>query len=92
MILFVCRSGVNRSKTASDMMNELGYNADYTGLSYADEKLPDAQVVIFMEPDHIRFIEEFYPGILKNKKVYCLNIPDSFDFNEARLRKRIIKK
>jgi len=91
-ILFICRSGVNRSRTASFLLNELGYNTDYTGLSYADEKLPDAQIVVFMESDHIKFVEEFFPEMLKNKKIFCLNIPDNYEFNEPNLRRIILKK
>jgi predicted protein tyrosine phosphatase len=91
-ILFICKAGANRSKTASDMMNELGYNTDYTGLSYADEKLPDAMIVIFMEANHILYVEKYYRDLLKNKKVYCLNIPDIFDYGELKLKKLIMKK
>lgn len=91
-ILFICRSGVNRSRTASLLLNELGYNTDYTGLSYADEKLPDAHIVVFMEEDHVGYIKEFFPGMLDNKRVFCLDIRDLYDFNEPRLTAILFKK
>ncbi|MFH0875559.1 MAG: hypothetical protein V1859_06470 [archaeon] len=91
-ILCICRAGANRSRTLSEMLNKMGFNADFSGLSNAVEKLADAHIVIFMEMDHLNYANAFYSDSIKDKNVYCLRVPDNYDYNEPKLKTLLMRR
>ena len=99
-VLCVCSAGLLRSPTAANVLHrEFGYNTraaglhDYALIPISSALLTWADEVVVMDNDQATWLEE---GIEKiqlnfiNKPLIVLNIPDTFNYKEETLQKRII--
>jgi predicted protein tyrosine phosphatase len=91
-ILFICTANKMRSKTAEEiykndkrfMVKSAGV-ADFAEVPVNLELLIWADYIVVMEEMHIEWLSEFYPITYANKKIFCLDIPDIYNFMEPEL-------
>ncbi|WP_427159767.1 low molecular weight protein tyrosine phosphatase family protein [Aliinostoc sp. HNIBRCY26] len=101
-LLFICSQNRLRSPTAEAVFAEYeGIETDSAGLDhYAEvplstEAIEWADIIFVMEKSHkIKLAQKFQP-FLKNKRVICLDIPDEFEYMDAKLidilKKKVLK-
>ena len=96
-ILFVCLSGVNRSRTLADYVNHSHnkqYEARYGGIqksifygkTISGDVVKWADKIYVMEQQQAKFIKEHYPD--DYKKVTILHIPDVYDYGDITIVKK----
>ncbi|NIM13801.1 MAG: phosphotyrosine protein phosphatase [Candidatus Aminicenantes bacterium] len=91
-ILFVCTANKMRSKTAEElyknderfMVKSAGV-ADFAEVPVNLELLIWADYIVVMEEMHLEWLRQYYPITYANKKNFCLDIPDLYDFMEPEL-------
>lgn len=91
-ILFVCTANKMRSKTAEElyknderfMVKSAGV-ADFADVPVNLELLIWADYIVVMEEMHLEWLRQYYPITYANKKIFCLEIPDLYDFMEPEL-------
>lgn len=101
-ILFVCNLGMNRSRTASDLVNKYGkHKAKFAGTNiFAIERLTRervkwADIIFCMEEHNKEHLVWNFPKVSKNKDIRTMNIPDVYlrdGPDLIRLFKRRLKK
>jgi predicted protein tyrosine phosphatase len=95
-ILFVCTSGIARSRTAAQLFEGLALasgrcetravgTAPWASRRLTTRELAWADVVVVMEPEHRDVIRRFWAD--HDTKVHVLGIPDDYDPDEAALKK-----
>lgn len=91
-ILFVCTINMMRSATAHYIYsNDLRFEVQSAGTlpsarTVISKKLLDwAEVVVVMEDHHQNFIRKMYPGIVGSKTIFCLDVPDKYDYMDDEL-------
>ncbi len=90
--LFICGKARMRSPTAADIIGAIeGIHTDFAGLSTdADEKLSSEQVawadeIFVMEKRHKKRLVELFGGMLKDKKIKVLGVPDKYSYMDPAL-------
>ena len=91
-VLFVCSRNRWRSPTAEQVF------ADYPGIVCASAGLTKdadtpldaelvtwADVIFVMEPEHRTKLSNRFGGLLRNRQVVCLDIPDRYQYMDERL-------
>lgn len=91
-LLFICSQNRLRSPTAEQVFADRpGLATLSAGLNAGAETPVDpellawADVVFVMEKVHRRKLTEKFARSLANKRVICLDIPDNYDYMDARL-------
>ncbi len=91
-LLFICSQNRLRSPTAEHVFaGRPGLATMSAGLNAGAETPVDpellawADVVFVMEKVHRRKLATRFAGSLANKRVICLDIPDNYDYMEAKL-------
>lgn len=91
-ILFVCRSNRHRSRTAEALYKEdVRFEVKSAGISeLADQQtnpilMEWADYIFVMETFQQQRLEEMYPAIYDDDKVFNLEIDDEYDFMDAKL-------
>ncbi|MEM7400667.1 MAG: low molecular weight protein tyrosine phosphatase family protein [Pseudomonadota bacterium] len=85
-LLFVCSENKLRSPTAEKVFSEFeGIEAIGCGTNNDSETpisgdlIEWADIVFVMEKSHRNKVSKKYKGLLKSKRLVCLNIPDNYD-------------
>ncbi len=98
-VLFLCSRNRLRSPTAERVFRAWpGWEVDSAGLaSDADtplsaEQLAWADLVLVMESAHRRRLQSRFAGLLKNKRVVVLGIPDDYEFMQPELVELLLRK
>lgn len=93
-LLFVCSENRLRSPTAEAVFSEYpGINAIGAGTNADAETLVTgdliewADVVLVMEKSHKSKIAKLFGGLLKSKRLVCLDIPDNYEYMQPELVK-----
>lgn len=91
-ILFICGKARRRSPTAATVAAQrLGQPTDFAGLSAdADERVSPEQLVwadtiAVMEKSQLSRLKRQFGPELKNKRLVCLDIPDTFETMQPEL-------
>lgn len=91
-VVFVCSQNRLRSPTAENVFgNYRGINVRSAGLDphakihLSSDMIKWSDIIFVMEKTHLEKIKSKYPGMLKGKKIICLNIPDEYDFMQPQL-------
>lgn len=91
-VLFICRQGRMRSRTAAELFGRHPrLETDCAGLDrYADrpltaEQLDWADVVLVMEEGQRRFLLRRFADRLQGKRLRALGIPDQYDYMDPDL-------
>jgi predicted protein tyrosine phosphatase len=91
-ILFVCTVNRMRSATAAKIYeNDLRFNVDSAGTDKSANVVLEAwhfewaDVIFVMERAHRTKIQTNFPNFYKEKRIFCLHIPDIFDFMQPEL-------
>jgi len=86
-VLFVCSQNKLRSPTAEQVFsNRAGFEVASAGTDrsagtpVSSELIEWADVIFVMERRHRNKISKSFRGLLKNKRVICLDIPDEFEY------------
>lgn len=86
-VLFLCSQNLLRSPTAEQVFaNWPGIAVSSAGLdndaevTVTPELLEWADIIFVMERKHRKRLSEKFKPHLRNKRVICLEIPDSYDF------------
>ena len=97
--LFICGKARMRSPTAADISAQWGgIKADFAGLSNdADERLlieqiEWADVIFVMERRQKARLSQLFNAALKDKRVICLSIPDTYTYMQPELVDRLTPK
>ena len=98
-VLFVCSQNRLRSPTAEQIFSsrsDLEVNSAGTNRG-ADNPLTDelivwADVIFAMERVHRSKIQQMFRGLLKDKRIICLNIPDNYEFMDPDLVALLVTK
>lgn len=100
-ILFVCDSGMNRSRTASELFNKISIlKTDYCGIDdvakqnnkiMTKDKIEWADIIFFMEKHQFEYMNKHFP-IARCGKCYCLNIDDKYQYNDKDLIELLLDK
>jgi len=98
-ILFVCTANKMRSKTAEEiyknderfMVKSAGI-ADFAEVPVSLELLLWADYIVVMEEMHLDWLQQCFPLTYAHKKIFCLDIPDLYDFMDQALVFRIKQK
>ncbi len=95
-MLFVCGKAKKRSPTAADLAGRHdGVEADFAGLSAdAEERLSAEQIVwadlvAVMERRQLARLKRQFGGMLRGKRITCLNVPDRFEYMDPELVSRL---
>ena len=95
-ILCICRSGINRSRKAYDILESNGYISDYIGISAQKEtinlKLKWACLLIIMELDQLNWLKSHYERLITDREIIVLEIKDLYDYTDIALETIIINK
>jgi len=86
--LFVCNQNENRSKTAENIFKDRFQTRSaglYNEKSLSADDLIWADTVFVMEDEHRKEISERFPSLYLQKRILCLDIPDTFHFNQPEL-------
>lgn len=96
-ILFVCGKARRRSPTAAAVAaKHLGQQTDFAGLSAdADERIGTehlawADTIVVMEKRQLSRLKRQVAAHLKDKRLVCLDIPDSFEFMQPELVELVV--
>ena len=91
-VLFVCSQNRLRSPTAEQVFsNRAGFEVISAGTDpesgnpISSELIEWADVIFVMESAHRSRISKKFGGLLKDKRVVCLNIPDDFEYMDPAL-------
>lgn len=91
-ILFICGKARRRSPTAAAIAAQrLGQPTDFAGLSAdADERVGSEQLawadtIAVMEKSQLSRLKRQFGPELKNKRLVCLDIPDTFEAMQPEL-------
>src|SRR5271166_4230825 len=89
-VLCVCHGGINRSATLAWLLSQPPYNFNTRAAGVGDEALIKIDPILIYWADEIicaeRSIElDMRDWFIVTKPVTCLNIPDDFDYREAKL-------
>jgi predicted protein tyrosine phosphatase len=93
-VLCVCSAGVLRSPTIANVLHHgFGYNTrsagsclDYALIPVSEALLHWADEIVFAESSNAHETESNYPGMLDNKTVYSLDLPDEYSWNDSGLK------
>ena len=98
-ILFVCSANVDRSPTAEniysgrrDLEVKSAGVSDYARIPVSVELIQWADIILCMEGRHTKKIKKKYPGIIENKIIDSLDVPDEFDYMNKSLVNMIREK
>lgn len=98
-VLFVCYFGRDRSRTAAEMFKTWpDCEARFGGVSVvaeqplSEEDIVWADMIFTMEAYQVDKLRKRYGGVIKEKSIICLDIPDIFGFKDARLHQIFRKK
>jgi len=100
-VLCVCSAGLLRSPTTANVLHrEFGYNtraagiAEEYGLIIVDHALLHwADEIVTMEEDHLTRIQNMLDGFnLRKKDLFCLHVPDAYDYMNPQLQEIILNK
>src|ERR1044071_9137022 len=91
-VLFICSQNRLRSPTAEQVFsNRAGFEVASAGLSpeaetpVSSDLLAWADVIFVMERTHRNKLVKKFRAHLNTKRIICLDIPDEFEFMDARL-------
>ena len=91
-LIFVCSRNRWRSPTAEKIFHGVkGIQARSAGtetgarIKVTAGHIGWADIVFVMEKKHLRRLQEKFADELMNKRVFCLNIPDDFQFMQPEL-------
>jgi predicted protein tyrosine phosphatase len=101
-ILFVCGKNRRRSPTAEEIFAGMdGIEVSSAGTSVeaacpvSADLLQWADRVFVMEQRQRRHLQAHFASVLKDKKIVCLNIPDTYSYMQPELvemlRKRVLR-
>jgi predicted protein tyrosine phosphatase len=93
-ILFICNLGRNRSRTAAELFKNF-FETKARGIYSNDVTENDiawADTVVVMEPAQRKFIGDKFPALYLQKKIICLDIPDTYYYNQPELVKILEQK
>jgi predicted protein tyrosine phosphatase len=92
-LLFICSQNKLRSPTAEQIFADWpGVEADSAGLNndavraLSAEQIAWAHKIFVMEKAHMNRLRKKFSSYLHGKKVYCLNIPDEFEYMQPELQ------
>jgi predicted protein tyrosine phosphatase len=98
-ILFICTANKMRSKTAEEIYkNDVRFlvksagMADFAEVPVSLDLLIWADYIVVMEEMHLEWLRQCYPITYANKNIFCLDIPDLYDFMEPELVLQIKQK
>ena len=87
-LLFICNQNKNRSKTAEELFKE-DFETRSAGLfnehPVTKEQLAWADLILVMEDSQREELSTRFPKIYLKKQIICLEIPDSFHYNQKEL-------
>lgn len=91
-VLFLCSRNRLRSPTAEEIFRtRRGWEVASAGLApdaeelLSPETLDWADIVFVMERGHRQKLRQNFGAYLKNKRIVCLDIPDTYDFMQSEL-------
>lgn len=91
-ILFVCSANKLRSPTAeaiyksrTDLDVKSAGTSRSAKVQISSELIQWADYIFVMEDEHTKSIRRKYFSIIRSKRVYCLDIPDEYEFMEPNL-------
>ena len=91
-LLFICTENLQRSPTAASLFkNNKKYLAKSAGtgifspVKVSKQAIKWADIIFCMENYHKKYIKENFPDESKHKKIYVLNIPNTYFRNDPRL-------
>lgn len=91
-LLFICSRNRLRSPTAEQVFSAWpGVETDSAGLSpdaevlLSFEQIEWASLIFVMERAHLKKLKKSFGGLLKDKRVQCLDIPDDYEFMQPEL-------
>ncbi len=95
-ILFICRQGLDRSRTAAEMFSTLhdsetkwaGSN-DEAPFPLKEEDIEWANIIFTMEKSQEKELRKKFKDALDKKYIICLRIPDIFSFNDEQLKRTL---
>lgn len=87
-ILFICNQNQNRSKTAEELFRDR-FETKSAGLynekPVTEKQLEWADAVIVMEEEQRYEIAKRFPKLYMQKRIFTLNIPDIYHYNQPEL-------
>lgn len=87
-VLFVCNQNQNRSKTAAELFNGK-FKTKSAGLynqkPVTSRQISWADVIIVMEEEQRREIAKRFPKQYLQKRIFSLDIPDIYNYNDPQL-------
>jgi predicted protein tyrosine phosphatase len=98
-VLFVCREGRNRSRTAAELFSKK-YETRSMGLfeggsmqinPKTKDNLEWSDIVVTMEEAHKKLIEDYFPEIISNKQIHNLDIPDIYSYHVPESKEELTK-
>ena len=86
-LLFICSVGMHRSRTAAEAFSgqfETKFAGVYDNIVTA-EQIGWADRVLVMEERHKKDLLARFPGLGLEKKIACLDVPNSYFYNQPEL-------
>ena len=87
-VLFVCNQNKNRSKLAEELFKDR-FETKSAGLfnetPVSQSQIQWADTVVVMEENQRTEISKRFPEEYLQKRIVCLNIPDTYSYNEPEL-------
>ena len=91
-ILFVCSANIDRSPTAEliysercDLEVKSAGVSDYAMTPISLELIQWADIILCMEKKHKQKIKKIFSGIVENKVIESLDVPDIFNYMDINL-------
>lgn len=97
-VLCVCSAGLLRSPTMARLLSRnytnvnpraVGVSEEYALIPLDNVHLFWADLVLCADTDHFQYVQDYLEATDFNRDLYCLNIPDDYEFGDPELEKII---